>query len=100
MKDISKNIKQTNQKTLTPVVDESFYKFENVGDTLSGLYTEQGYSDRWKKPLYTVGDKRFLGKTQLDRLMTKVSIGDFIEIELIDTMTTPNGQMMVFEVRK
>jgi hypothetical protein len=88
------------QKILTPIIDESFFKFENVGDIIAGLFTEQGYSDRWKRPLYTIGDKRILGKEQLDRLMKKVGIGDYIEVELIDTMATPNGQLMIFEVRK
>jgi len=92
--------KNTQQHTLVPVVDETFFKFENAGDVLSGVFSELGYSERWKKPLYTVGDKRFLGKTQLDRLMSKVAIGDFIEVELIDTQSTPNGNMMIFEVRK
>jgi hypothetical protein len=91
---------ETTQKKLTPIIDETFYRFENVGDILKGIFSEHGYSDKWKRPLYTVGDKRILGKEQLDRLMKKVGIGDYIEIELIDTMTTPNGTMMVFEVRK
>lgn len=92
--------KPTEQKILTPVVDESFFRFENIGDTINGVYSELGYSERWKVPLYTVGDKRFLGKSQLDRLMKKCTIGEFVEIELVDTQSTPNGTLMIFEVRK
>lgn len=99
IKNINKN-KEQKQRTLTPIIDESFFRFENVGDILKGVYTDQGFSDKWKRPLYTIGDKRVLGKEQLDRLMKKVSIGVYVEIELIDTMITPNGNMMVFEVRK
>jgi hypothetical protein len=102
MKDISNDMKQKPkpQRTLTPIVDESFYRFENIGDRIEGLYTETGYSEKWKRPLYTIGNKRILGKEQLDRLMKKVNVGEFIEVELIDTQTTPNGQLMIFEVRK
>ena len=97
---INKEKKLEPKRKLTPVIDESFYRFEKVGDTLEGVFSEQGFSDKWKRPLYTVGDKRFLGKEQLDRVMKKVSIGDCIQVELIDTLTTPNGTMLIFEVRK
>lgn len=93
-------INEADETQLTPVEDEEFMKFESIGDKVRGIFKEQGYSDRYQVPIYTVGDKRFLGKTQLDRLMKKTNVGELIEVELVDTQKTPKGTMKIFEVRK
>lgn len=101
MKKEQKELEQeAEEKQLTPVEDEEFIKFEKIGEKVRGIFKEQGYSDRYQVPIYTVGDKRFLGKTQLDRLMKKVTTGELIEVELVDTQKTPKGTMKIFEVRK
>lgn len=105
MNEKQKKIKASDDKReLETIQDDSFYRFQEFGDTLKGIYKEYGFSDRWKVGIHTIetkdGDIRFLGKTLLDRLLHKINIGDYIEIEYVDDKRTPAGDMMIFEVRR
>lgn len=99
-----KNITEKNRQ-VKPIEDSTFYKFEEIGDKLTGILMDKGFSDKWKVGLYEIKNEegeyiRFLGKTQLDRLMNKTELAKYIEIELIDKMKTEKGTMLIFEVRQ
>ena len=86
------------------VPDETFFRFENIGDTIQGILSDKGRSERYGVGMYTIdtkdGSTRILGKTHLDRLMNKVEIGDYILITYLDNQETPKGEMKIFEVKR
>lgn len=82
--------------------DGTFYRFENIGDSIEGRLLTKGQSERYAVGLYDIetenGVIRILGKTQLDRLLNQIIEGEFIKIEYVDNQTTPKGDMMLFNV--
>lgn len=85
--------------------DPDFFKFENIGDSISGELVDIGLSDQYKFGLYTVETSdgkqvRFHGSAQLDSRMKQCNIGDHIKIEFIDVEKRPKGDMKLFNVRR
>ena len=85
------------------VESPTFFKFKNVGDTISGLLIEKGTSNRYGFGIYTIKKfdgtiQRCHGSTQLDDLMLNRTVPSYVKIEFIDTEDLPSGEMKIFKV--
>lgn len=86
------------------VEDATFFKFENIGDSIFGILMEKAESGQYGFGLYTVqtpdGETlRFHGTTQLDTLMSNVEIHDYVYVEYVDNQkTTMPSPMKLFKV--
>jgi hypothetical protein len=96
--------KQKENGAWETIPDEGFYRFDAIGNSLQGVLSEKGKSEKYDVGMYDIdtenGTIRFLGKTQLDRQLKNIDIGDYICITYVDDMSTPNGQMKIFEVKR
>lgn len=87
------------------IEDPDFFKFENVGDKISGRLVDIGLSDQYRFGLYTVEKTdgtqiRFHGSAHLDSRMKQCQLDDVIEVEFIDIEKRPKGDMKLFSVRR
>jgi len=95
--------KEEKQYEFEPVEEDELFRFESIGDIITGRLLEKDTSTKYNVGLYDIetidGDtKRVLGKTQLDRLMEKVAIGSVVKIEFIKERETPTGTLKLFRV--
>lgn len=87
------------------VEDPDFFKFENIGDKISGELVEIGKSERYSFGLYTVKTPddnlvRFHGSAQLDSRMKQVNVGDYVMVEFIDIEEQDKGDMKLYDVKR
>jgi hypothetical protein len=90
-------------KTWKKIDSPNFFKFENIGDSISGILLNKDTSSRYGFGLYTIltfnkEQKRFHGSSQLDDLMMNIPEQSYIQIEYVDNQETSNGTMKLFEV--
>jgi hypothetical protein len=82
--------------------NKEFFKFKKIGDTLTGLLVRKSVSTQYGFGLYTLRIKSkqigFHGSTQLDPIMKKVNLCEFIEIKLVDEQKTLKGNLKIFIV--
>ncbi len=86
------------------VEDPDFFKFENVGDKVSGELVDIGTSDKYNFGLYTLekpdGEQlRFHGSAHLDTRMKRIGIGDSVIVEYQDVEKKEKGEMKLFSVK-
>lgn len=85
------------------VEDAEFFKFDKIGDCLTGRLIDKGESERYGFGLYDLLDennnhRRFHGTKQLDDLLKTVNTHTDVIITYIDTQNMPEGQMKIFTV--
>lgn len=85
------------------VLDDELFRFESIGDTITGLVLAKDRSVKYNVGLYEIEtiegeNKRILGKTHLDRLMEKVPVGSVVRIEYVEDRDTASGVMKLFDV--
>jgi len=82
--------------------NKEFFKFKKIGDTLTGLLVRKSVSTQYGFGLYTLRVKSkqigFHGSNQLDPIMKKVNLCEFIEIKLVDEQRTLKGNLKIFIV--
>jgi len=91
-------------KSWKTIESQNFFRFEKVGDSITGLLMSKDKSSRYDIGIYTLKTfeneiKRFHGSTQLDDLLLNVTVPCYIQITLIDFVETPLSPMKVFEVK-
>jgi hypothetical protein len=79
-----------------------FFRFNKIGDKITGLLIQRTVSTRYGFGLYTLRVKGkqicFHGSVQLDSLMKRVNLAEFIEVKLVDIQKMPKGDMKIFIV--
>ena len=92
-------------KDWNDVESPNFFKFETIGDKVTGTILSRDQSARYGFGLYAMRlldeDKqiRFHGSSQLDDLLQGIDLPALVQIEYIDEQETPNGSMKLFKVR-
>ena len=81
------------------------FRFEDPGDELVGLLVRKERQVKYNVGWYVIRDDKMedwgvLGSTQLDKLMSKVKVGDHIKISYIRSEKTAGGDMKIFQVFK
>ena len=90
-------------KSWKKIENLNFFRFEKVGDSISGLLMTKDKSSNYGIGIYSIKtfegeQKRFHGSTQLDDLLLNVIVPCYIKITFIDTVETSLSPMKVFEV--
>ena len=98
-----KENKAQSQIEWEPVKDEELFRFESIGDTITGQVKLKDRSSKYNVGLYELetleGEtKRILGKTHLDRLMDKVPVGAIVRITYVEDRETASGTLKLFDV--
>lgn len=101
-------MKETNQTNLKmpkqwKKLDSNFFRFENVGDSISGLLMEKRQGDRmmfYKLKSFDGKEIKFHGTSQLDDNLSLIDIPCYIKITLVSTTPMAKGTMNNFEVEK
>lgn len=80
---------------------DEFFKFNKIGDKITGILIQKTTSTNYGFGLYILQNNqnkriRFHGSVQLDSLMKRVSVAEYIEIILIDTQKMTKGDMKIF----
>ena len=85
--------------------DGTLFRFENVGDSFEGKFLSVGDSTKYPKmKIYEFEDStgeavRILGSAVLDRLMSRIKIGQQVKIVFSDEKGTTKGNpMKLFDV--
>jgi hypothetical protein len=85
--------------------DGTLFRFESVGDSFEGKFLSVGDSTKYPKmKIYEFEDAdgeavRILGSAVLDRLMSRIKIGQQIKIVFADEKGTTKGNpMKLFDV--
>src|SRR4030042_5223343 len=107
MTEQKKNISQTTfkkPKSWRKVESSTFFRFENIGNSLEGLLIEKmPYLDGDKMRFYRIRtfdnkELKFHGSNQLDDLLSQFQPPVYVRITYADEQDTKNGMMKLFEV--
>jgi len=87
------------------IEDPNFFRFENIGDKVSGKLVDIGNSERYNFGLYTIEQEdgtqmRFHGSAHLDSRMKQCQIGDHVKVEFIDVEEQDKGDMKLYDVKR
>ena len=90
-------------KTWRKVESANFVRFENHGDTVSGMLTErvlEGKMTFYKIRTFEGEEKKFHGTKQLDDILNQFTIPQYLKITYVDDLDTGNfpTPMKIFEV--
>lgn len=86
------------------VESANFFRFDNHGDSISGVLTEimpRAPTDKmqfYKMKTFEGEEKKFHGSKQLDDVLSQFSVPCYLKITYVDDMDTGSFQMKLFEV--
>lgn len=86
-------------------VESNFVKFEEIGQKIEGeiIFIDDTVSEEFT--IYHLKDdngivRKFHDSTQLRDLLAQCKLGDYIQIEFIDTEKLPKGELKIFKLLK
>ena len=91
------------EENLEEVASPNFFRFENIGDNVSGTLLGKGESDQFGFGLYSIEQDdgtqmRFHGSAQLDDLMLAIKSGEWLKVVYYDNQKMAKGSMKLFKV--
>lgn len=87
------------------IEDADFFRFEKIGDCVSGKLIDVGTSEKYKIGLYTLEKEdgssvRFHGSADIDGKMKSVKMGESIKVEFYDLEKRGKGNMKLFRLMR
>lgn len=88
----------------TSIKDDELVPFDHIGEEVTGKLLSKGVSEKFGVGIYEIETsegirKRIFGKTQLDRLMEQVTVGQIIRVIYIEDKETTSGTLKVFDIQ-
>lgn len=101
----NKPVQEAKEEDLEEIESANFFRFENVGDTVSGVLKDVQKSKQYGFGIYTLEQDdgspvRIHGSSDLDDKMMLVENGTWVKITYFDQKSQAKGMMKLFKVQK